>query len=188
MFFDKFHGVIILTHDYSWYVLKNLPEAPGRVLGAQSPVQIGNNVFIGMNAVITRGVTIGDNVIIGAGSIVTGDCEGNSVYAGNPARKIMTLEQYLEKREKQQFAEAAAMARIYRDRFGSFPPKEALSEYFMLFSDAAAGEAEPAFLQKMRLGSGLEKTRAYMQSHAAQFACYEDFLSACMDEECGENR
>jgi len=86
------HGVIILTHDYSWYVLKKHPDIPGRILGAQSPVRIGNNVFIGMNTIITRGVTIGDNVIIGAGSIVTKDCESNSVYAGNPAKKIMTID------------------------------------------------------------------------------------------------
>ena len=31
-------GVIILTHDYSWAVLKHLPGNEGRILGAQSPV------------------------------------------------------------------------------------------------------------------------------------------------------
>ena len=81
-------GVVILTHDYSWSVLKQLPKNAGRILGAQSPVTIGDNVFIGMNAIITRGVTIGDNVVIGAGSVVTKDCEANSVYAGVPAKKV----------------------------------------------------------------------------------------------------
>ena len=63
-------GVIILTHDY-WAVTKTMD---GSILGAQSPVTIGNNVFIGMNAIITRGVTIGDNVIIGSSSLVTKNC------------------------------------------------------------------------------------------------------------------
>ena len=45
------HGVIILTHDFSWSVLKRLPQNAGRILGAQSPVTIGSNVFIGMNAI-----------------------------------------------------------------------------------------------------------------------------------------
>lgn len=45
-------GVIILTHDYSWSVRKQLPDSDGEILGGQSPVRIGNNVFIGMNAII----------------------------------------------------------------------------------------------------------------------------------------
>ena len=85
------HGVIILLHDYSWSVLKQLPECAGKIHGAQSPVAIGNNVFVGMNAIITRGVTIGDNVVIGAGSVVTKDCEPNSVYAGVPAKKVKEI-------------------------------------------------------------------------------------------------
>ena len=84
-------GVTILTHDYAWSVLKNQPECPGEILGAQAPVKIGNNVFIGMNAVITRGVTIGDNCVIGAGSVVTKDIPANCVAAGNPCRVIRTV-------------------------------------------------------------------------------------------------
>lgn len=177
------HGVIILTHDYSWYVLKNLPGDPGRVLGAQSPVSIGNNVFIGMNAVITRGVSIGDNVIIGAGSIVTKDCESNSVYAGNPARKIMSIEEYLEKRESRQFEEARTMVRLYRERFGVLPPREEFGEYFMLFSDLDEAGKTPEFLQKMELGGGLLESRQYMHSHTPMFGSFEAFLEACLREE-----
>lgn len=56
------------------------------------PVIIGKNVFIGMGAIILKGVTIGDNSIVGAGSIVVKDVEPNSIYAGNPARFIRKLE------------------------------------------------------------------------------------------------
>ena len=102
-------NVTILTHDYSWSVLKYhcpIDGMAGAVLGAQSPVVIGSHVFIGMNATIMRGVTIGDNVIIGASSVVLKDCESGWVYAGNPAKKIMSIEDYYAKRREKQFEEA----------------------------------------------------------------------------------
>lgn len=175
------HGVIILTHDYSWAVTKQLPDAPGIVLGAQSPVKIGNNVFIGMNAVITRGVTVGDNVIIGAGSVVTKDCQSNSVYAGNPAKRLMSVEEYREKRLARQFAEAREMVQTYRQRFGKAPEKEALAEYFMLFSTREAAQANPAFLAKMRTGGNFDDTAVYMENHVPMFETYEAFLEACKE-------
>lgn len=60
-------------------------------------VKIGNNVFIGAGSIILPGVTIGDNTIIGAGSIVTHNIPDNTVAAGNPARVICTLEDYITK-------------------------------------------------------------------------------------------
>lgn len=54
-------------------------------------VTIGNNVWIGGNAVICPGVTIGDNCVIGAGAVVTKDIPAWSVAAGNPARVIKTI-------------------------------------------------------------------------------------------------
>jgi acetyltransferase-like isoleucine patch superfamily enzyme len=55
-------------------------------------VRVGNNVWIGYNAQILRGVTIGDNAIIGANSVVTRDIPANAVAAGSPARVIRTRE------------------------------------------------------------------------------------------------
>jgi acetyltransferase-like isoleucine patch superfamily enzyme len=54
----------------------------------KSPVVIKDNVFIGMNAVILKGVTIGSNVIIGAGSVISKDIPDNQMWGGNPARFI----------------------------------------------------------------------------------------------------
>lgn len=60
-------------------------------------VRIGNNVYIGNNAMIMPGITIGDNVVIGAGSIVTKNVPDNVVIAGNPARIMGTIDAYRNK-------------------------------------------------------------------------------------------
>ena len=54
-------------------------------------VTIGNNVWIGGNAVIMPGVTIGDNAVIGAGSIVTKDIPSDVIAAGNPCKVIRKI-------------------------------------------------------------------------------------------------
>jgi len=57
-------------------------------------VEIGNNCWIGANAVICPGVHIGDNTVIGAGSIVTSDIPANVVAAGNPCRVIREINEH----------------------------------------------------------------------------------------------
>lgn len=52
------------------------------------PVNIGNNVFIGMESLILKGVTIGDNAIIAARSVVNKDVPTNAIVGGNPAKII----------------------------------------------------------------------------------------------------
>lgn len=53
-----------------------------------SPVIIGNNVFIGAHSTILKGVTIGNNSIIGAASVITKSIPENEIWAGNPAKYI----------------------------------------------------------------------------------------------------
>lgn len=52
------------------------------------PINIGNHVWIGLNAIILKGVTIGDGAIIAAGAVVTKDVPSKSLVAGVPARII----------------------------------------------------------------------------------------------------
>lgn len=57
---------------------------------ANAPIIIGENVWIGTNARIQKGVTIGDNAIIAANSVVTHDVPANAIAAGNPAKIVKT--------------------------------------------------------------------------------------------------
>ena len=81
--------VHILCHDASTKLFLGYTKI-GRVT-------IGDNVFIGAGSVILPGVKIGNNSIIGANSTVTHDVPDNMVYAGNPARKIYSLDEYIAK-------------------------------------------------------------------------------------------
>lgn len=64
-------------------------------------VIIGNNVFIGADAIILHGVKIGNDVIIGAGALVTKNVPDNSVVVGNPGRVIGSVKDYINKNRKQ---------------------------------------------------------------------------------------
>ena len=55
-----------------------------------APIHIGDNVWIGSNVRVCKGVTIGDNSIIAANTVVTHDVPANSIAAGNPARIVKT--------------------------------------------------------------------------------------------------
>lgn len=55
------------------------------------PVIIGDNVWIGGNAVILPGITIGHNVTIGSGSVVTKDIPDNVLAYGNPCKVARSL-------------------------------------------------------------------------------------------------
>lgn len=85
-------GCQFVTHDGGTLVLRKYEPS----LELTAPIKIGNDVYIGMNTIILPGVTIGDNVVVGAGSVVSKSLLGGAVYAGVPARKIRSIEEYLE--------------------------------------------------------------------------------------------
>lgn len=57
------------------------------------PIKIGNNVHIGVNAVIMPGVAIGGNCVVGCGAVVTKNIPSGEIW-GVPARCIKTIENY----------------------------------------------------------------------------------------------
>ena len=67
------------------------PETRASGLEYAYPVTIGDNVWIGGQAVILPGVRIGENTVIGAGSVVTRDIPANVVALGNPCRVLREI-------------------------------------------------------------------------------------------------
>jgi acetyltransferase-like isoleucine patch superfamily enzyme len=70
------------------------PEKPVPWQGftSKGPTRIGDNVWCGVNVVITTGVTVGERCVIGANSVVTRDLPPHSVAAGAPAKVLRQVE------------------------------------------------------------------------------------------------
>jgi acetyltransferase-like isoleucine patch superfamily enzyme len=58
----------------------------------EKEVVIGDDVWVGANSTILKGVTIGRAAIVGAGSVVTSDIPAFTIVAGNPAKIIREIE------------------------------------------------------------------------------------------------
>jgi acetyltransferase-like isoleucine patch superfamily enzyme len=60
-------------------------------VGAPRSIVIKDNVWLGLNVIVMKGVTIGENTIIGAGSVVVNDIPENVIAAGNPCKVLKSL-------------------------------------------------------------------------------------------------
>jgi acetyltransferase-like isoleucine patch superfamily enzyme len=81
-------GARIITHSHAYFsgVVEDI-TANHPVYA--HPLKIGDNVFIGAEAVILPGVgEIGDSALIGIRAVVTGPVGPGEIWAGNPARKV----------------------------------------------------------------------------------------------------
>lgn len=171
-------GVTVLNHDYSWSVWKCLT---GEIVGGVGKVKIGNNVFIGMNATILMNTEIGNNVIIGAGSVVSGKVESNSVYAGVPARKLMTLDEYMKKRKEREVEDAKEIARMYYERLHKKPPKDILPAYFWIF-ESDENTLDPIYEDRMRLCGNYDQSLVAFRQHKTVYRDYNEFLEDALKE------
>jgi tetrahydrodipicolinate N-succinyltransferase len=77
-------GANTLITDSDWH-LDDPRSSPPR------PIIIGDNVWLGVNSVVLKGVTIGENSVIGANSLVVKDIPANVIAAGNPCKVIKSL-------------------------------------------------------------------------------------------------
>lgn len=91
-------GVKFVNHDGGTWVFRREPQY--NHIKKYGRIEIGSNCFIGINSIIMPNVKIGNNCVVGAGSIVTKDIPDNCVAVGSPAKVIMSLEEYIQKSEK----------------------------------------------------------------------------------------
>lgn len=86
---DVFCGANTLITDFDWHSID--PELRRTGKPESAPVIIEDNVWLGINVVVLKGVKIGKNSVIGANSLVNKDIPSNVVAAGNPCRIIKEL-------------------------------------------------------------------------------------------------
>jgi len=85
-------NVRIFDHDFHALDYRIRRSSKDKTHVGTVPVRVGDDVFIGTNAMILKGVSIGDRSIIGAGSVVTRDVPSDEIWAGNPARRIREMQ------------------------------------------------------------------------------------------------
>ena len=78
------------VHVYTATHPMDAEQRRGRESGEQ--VAVGEDVWIGGNAVLNPGVTVGDRAVIGSGAVVTDDVPADTFVGGNPARVIREIE------------------------------------------------------------------------------------------------
>jgi len=86
-------GAYLLAHDAS----------TKRALGYTriGRVTVGRGAFVGARALLMPGVTVGERAIVAAGAIVVDDVPEGAIVAGNPARVVGEVDEYLERRRRE---------------------------------------------------------------------------------------
>lgn len=172
-------GVKILCHDFSRSVFSG-KEGLGNI-GEAGETYIGDNVFIGVNAIILMGSHIGSNSIVAAGAVVTGRTfpEG-SVIAGNPAEVICTIEELYEKRKNVEKKSAIQYAVKWKELHGKWPSVDEMTD---AFSWCYLPHTKEAYEQYSRLFGGEtldEEIDKYNFLHTQPiWQDYEAFIQEC---------
>lgn len=152
------------------------------MLGSIRRVEIGDNVYVGRNAMILAGAKIGNNVIIGADSVVTREIPDNCVAVGNPCRKVYSIEEYHEKRKAAQLAEAADIIRSYYERYHCKPPIDVMSEHFWLFTNKKEDLLAHFISQNNLMLGSEEKTWKNFLDHTPEFEGYDALVEYALKD------
>lgn len=91
----RFATIGVKGHNYNWVTTSPIITSPVYNIVNQSVtpppkdnVVIGNDVWIGMYAIINRGIRVGDGAVVASGAVVTKDVPPYAIVGGNPARII----------------------------------------------------------------------------------------------------
>lgn len=78
----------ITTYPFTAFMQNDFSYIKGYPAYKEKRTKIGNDVWIGENAVVLSGVEIGDGAVIGAGSVVTKDVPPYAIVCGNPGKVV----------------------------------------------------------------------------------------------------
>lgn len=173
-------GVLILTHDYSFSVLRPVyhfltNDCPGQTV-------IGNNCLLGMRSVIMGGVKLGNNVIVATGAVVTKDVPDNSIVAGVPAKIICSLEDFYKRRKESQIKEAFLLANIIRKEYDREPTIKEMGNFSSLFIK----HDKKSMLKYFKTSLGGDEEDDVINdflSSSPFFSSFEDFLKKSRNEQ-----
>ena len=116
-------------------------------------------------------------MVIGANSVVSGHLEGNCFYAGNPAKKIMSIDEFYNKRKKSQLKEAVNFVHCFKERYGHWPVESDLREYFYLFSNGE--DLSSDFIFQMQLQRNYSESIEKLKSIPKRFETFDKFIKYC---------
>lgn len=111
-------GVRFVNHDSGVYVFRHEAED---VVNNFGRIRIGDNCFIGINAMIMPNVQIGRNCIVAAGAVVMNSFSDDCVIMGNPAKTVFPTSFY---REMKLFSELTVRNQIAFPEFDFLPEDE----------------------------------------------------------------
>ncbi|WBL14822.1 acyltransferase [Sutcliffiella sp. NC1] len=172
-------GVHILAHE-SRSVLR---MKYGKIYNSAKPTKIGDNVFVGMKTIILPGANIGNNVIIGAGSLVTKDIPDNVIVGGNPAKVIMSLDEYKEKREKLLLDEAIFYARRIKENTGRLPTINEMGDFYPLYFSGSINELNNLGVFPRCNGDDREDFIKSINNNQPMFNSFSSFINFVFNKE-----
>ena len=113
-------GVRFITHDGAGWLIGG---RNGRHY-YYAPIEIGNDVFIGVNSVLLPGVRIGSRVVVGACSLINKSVPDGVVVAGSPARVIGSFASFAERVDLEWKTEDSMRGTTFRQRVESIVSRD----------------------------------------------------------------